>query len=86
MVKDDPVDVPAAMQLSHKIVSRVKWNIFWAFAYNMVLIPVAAGLLYLIFKLTFKPEFAGLAMALSSVTVVSLSLLLRSYTPPIKRE
>ncbi|MDI9624817.1 MAG: heavy metal translocating P-type ATPase [Methanothermobacter sp.] len=85
LVKDDPVDVPAAVQLARKVVSRVKWNIFWAFAYNMILIPVAAGILYPAFKLTFRPEFAGLAMALSSVTVVSLSLLLRSYTPPVKK-
>lgn len=85
LVKDDPVDVPAAMQLARKVVSRVKWNIFWAFAYNMVLIPVAAGLFYPIFRLTFRPELAGLAMALSSVTVVSLSLLLRSYIPPVKK-
>jgi len=85
LVKDDPVDVPAAIQLARKVVSRVKWNIFWAFAYNMILIPVAAGVLYPTFKLTFRPEFAGFAMALSSVTVVSLSLLLRSYTPPVKK-
>lgn len=85
LVKDDPIDVPAAIQLARKVVSRVKWNIFWAFAYNMILIPVAAGILYPTFKLTFRPEFAGLAMALSSVTVVSLSLLLRSYTPPAKK-
>ncbi|HHW05239.1 MAG TPA: copper-translocating P-type ATPase [Methanothermobacter sp.] len=86
LVKDDPIDVPSAIQLARKVVSRVKWNIFWAFAYNMILIPVAAGVLYPTFRLTFRPEFAGLAMALSSVTVVSLSLLLRSYTPPVKEE
>jgi Cu+-exporting ATPase len=63
---------------------RIKQNIFWAFAYNMVLIPVAAGLLYIPFGITFRPEYAGLAMALSSVTVVSLSLMLKGYLPPAK--
>ena len=62
--------------------ARIKHNIFWAFAYNAALIPVAAGLLYPFFGITLKPEFAGLAMAMSSVTVVSLSLTLRKYVPP----
>ena len=64
---------------------RIKENIFWAFAYNSILIPVAAGVLYPNFGIMFKPELAGLAMALSSVTVISLSLLLKRYVPPIKR-
>ncbi len=62
---------------------RIKLNLFWAFAYNTALIPVAAGILYPpLYGITFRPEFAGLAMALSSVTVISLSLLLKRYTPP----
>jgi len=63
----------------------VKLNLFWAFAYNAALIPVAAGILYPNFGIAFRPEFAGLAMAASSVTVVSLSLLLKGYVPPSKR-
>jgi Cu+-exporting ATPase len=65
--------------------ARIKGNIFWAFAYNTALIPVAAGLLYPSFGFMFKPELAALAMATSSVTVVSLSLLLKSYIPPAKQ-
>jgi len=72
----------AAIQLSRKVISRIKQNIFWAFAYNALLVPVAAGALYPAFGITFRPELAGLAMAASSVTVVSLSLLLKKYVPP----
>jgi len=84
LMKDDLLDAVAAIQLSRKVISRIKLNIFWAFAYNAALVPVAAGVLYPIFGITFRPELAGLALALSSVTVVSLSLLLKRYIPPAK--
>ena len=84
LIKDDLLDSVAGVQLSKKVMGRIKLNIFWAFAYNAVLIPVAAGILYAPFGITFRPEYAGLAMALSSVTVVSLSLLLKRYLPPAK--
>jgi len=86
LVRDDLTDVPAAIQLSQKVIGRVKLNLFWAFAYNAALIPVAAGVLYPAFGITFRPELAGLAMAASSVTVVTLSLLLKGYIPEAKRE
>lgn len=86
LIRDDLLDVVAAIELSRKVIGRVKLNLFWAFAYNAALIPVAAGVLYPTFGIAFRPEFAGLAMAASSVTVVSLSLLLKGYVPPSKRE
>ena len=85
LIKDDLMDAVAAVQLSKKVMSRIRQNIFWAFAYNTALIPVAAGILYPFFGITFRPEFAGLAMAMSSVTVVSLSLMLKKYVPPVKK-
>jgi Cu+-exporting ATPase len=85
LIKDDLIDAVAAVQLGRKVMSRIKLNIFWAFAYNAALIPVAAGILYPFFNITFKPELAGLAMAMSSVTVVTLSLMLKSYVPPAKK-
>lgn len=85
LIKDDILDTAAGVQLSQKVMGRIKLNIFWAFAYNMLLIPVAAGILYPTFGITFRPEYAGLAMALSSVTVVSLSLLLKGYLPSAKK-
>jgi Cu+-exporting ATPase len=85
LMRDDLLDVVAAIQLSRKVMNRIKQNLFWAFAYNAALIPLAAGVLYPIFGITFRPELAGLAMALSSVTVVSLSLLLKGYIPPVRR-
>jgi Cu+-exporting ATPase len=77
--------VVATIQLSRKVISRIKQNLFWAFAYNAALIPLAAEALYLFLRNTFRPELAGLAMALSSVTVISLSLLLKGYIPPVRR-
>lgn len=85
LVKGDLIDAVGAVQLSNKVMKRVKQNIFWAFAYNSALIPVAAGVLYPLYGITFRPELAGLAMAMSSVTVITLSLLLKGYTPPVKR-
>lgn len=86
VMEGDLENVVAAVQFSKKVMRRIKENIFWAFAYNMILIPLAAGALYASFELMFMPEWAGLAMALSSVTVISLSLALKRYVPPVKRE
>jgi Cu+-exporting ATPase len=85
LIKDNLLDAVAGVQLSRKVMGRIKLNLFWAFAYNVILIPVAAGLLYPTFGITFRPEYAGLAMALSSVTIVTLSLLLKGYVPPAKK-
>jgi Cu+-exporting ATPase len=84
LVKDDPMDGVNGMRLSKKVMGRIKQNIFWAFAYNTILIPVAAGVLHP-WEIDMRPEFAGLAMAMSSVTVVTLSLMLKRYTPEKKK-
>jgi len=86
LVKGDLIDAVGAVQLSNKVMKRVKQNIFWAFAYNTALIPIAAGVLYPFYGITFRPELAGLAMAMSSVTVITLSLLLKGYIPPVKNK
>ncbi|MBN1431979.1 MAG: heavy metal translocating P-type ATPase [Methanomicrobiaceae archaeon] len=82
LMKSDLRDAAAAIQLSRKVMGRIKLNLFWAFAYNTALIPVAAGVLYPLYGIVFRPEYAGAAMILSSVTVISLSLMLKGYTPP----
>ena len=86
VMEGDLENVVAAVQFSRKVMRRIKENIFWAFAYNSILIPIAAGVLYPAFGITFEPALAGLAMAMSSVTVISLSLLLKRYVPEIKRK
>ena len=85
VMEGDLENVVAAVQFSKKVMRRIKENIFWAFAYNSILIPVAAGVLYPAFGITFKPALAGLAMAMSSVTVITLSLMLKRYVPEIKK-
>jgi Cu+-exporting ATPase len=86
LVRDDLRDVVAAIQLSKKTMSKIKQNIFWASIYNTILIPAAAGLLYPTLGVVFRPEFAGMAMAMSSVSVVTNSLLMKNYVPPIRRD
>ena len=86
VMEGDLENVVAAVQFSKKVMRRIKENIFWAFAYNSILIPIAAGVLYPSFGITFEPALAGLAMALSSVTVITLSLMLKRYVPEIKKE
>ncbi|HXX55061.1 MAG TPA: heavy metal translocating P-type ATPase [Methanoregula sp.] len=85
LISDELTDAVAAIQLSKKVMGRIRGNIFWAFAYNAALIPIAAGVLYPGFGITFRPEFAAFAMAMSSVTVISLSLLLKTYIPEAKK-
>ncbi|WP_440949428.1 heavy metal translocating P-type ATPase [Methanosphaerula subterraneus] len=86
LMQEDLCIVVAALQLSAKVMQRIRQNIFWAFAYNGLLIPLAAGVLYPFTGILMRPEYGALAMALSSVTVISLSLLLRTYTPPAVRQ
>ncbi|MCW4033555.1 MAG: heavy metal translocating P-type ATPase [Candidatus Bathyarchaeota archaeon] len=83
LIKDDLRDVVASIQLSHKTVSKIKQNLFWAFFYNIALIPVGAGILYPFFGILLNPIFAAAAMALSSISVVTNSLLLRRFQPKI---
>jgi Cu+-exporting ATPase len=75
----DPRGVPAAIGLSRATMTVVRQNLFWAFAYNVVLIPVAMGVLIPSFGISLSPALAAGAMALSSVTVVLNALRLRSY-------
>lgn len=79
LMRDDLRDVVAGIQLSRKTMSKVKQNLFWAFAYNVALIPVAAGLLYVLIGVLLNPILSGAAMAMSSVTVVTNSLSLRRF-------
>ena len=78
LMRHDISDVVPAIQLSRATFSKIRQNLFWAFAYNTLAIPVAAGLLYPSFGITLNPTIAGLAMALSSISVVLSSLSLRS--------
>ena len=86
VMEGDLENIVAAVQFSKKVMTRIKENLFWAFAYNVILIPLAAGALYAGFGIMFMPEWSALAMALSSVTVISLSLALKGYVPAIKKE
>jgi Cu+-exporting ATPase len=81
LMRDDLRDVVAGIQLSRKTMSKIKQNLFWAFLYNVALIPVAAGLLYIVVGVLLNPILSGAAMALSSVTVVTNSLTLRRFKP-----
>jgi Cu2+-exporting ATPase len=69
--------LPEAIQLAHSTLKTLKINLFWAFAYNALAIPLAAGVLYPFTGDLLNPMIAGAAMALSSVTVVGNSLWLR---------
>jgi Cu+-exporting ATPase len=77
LVGSDPRSVGVALALARATMRIIRQNLFWAFAYNIVLIPVAMGALYPMFGLRLDPVLAAAAMALSSVTVVLNSLRLR---------
>ena len=82
LIKDDLRDVVTSIDLSKKTLRKIWENFFWAFIYNVIAIPVAAGILYPIYGFALRPEIAGFAMAFSSVSVVANSLLLRRYKEP----
>ena len=81
LIRGDLMPIVTAVALSKATMRTIRQNLFWAFAYNVALIPVAAGILYPLFGVLLSPMLAAGAMALSSVTVVSNSLRLRRFRP-----
>jgi Cu2+-exporting ATPase len=77
IISSDLLKIAEAIKLSRKTVATVRQNLFWAFIYNLIGIPIAAGLLYPFTGFLINPMVAGAAMALSSVSVVSNSLRLK---------
>jgi len=82
--KSNPIDVSTAFELSKATLNKIKQNLFFALIYNLIGIPVAARV-FAGLGILFKPEIAGLAMALSSVSVVSNAILLKRFKPSTKR-
>ena len=82
-MRDDIRDVVTGIQLSRSTMRKVKQNLGWAFGYNIALIPVAAGLLYVATGTLLNPILAAVAMALSSVSVTTNSLFLRRFKPKL---
>jgi len=86
LIREDLHDVIASIQLSRQTLKKIKQNLFWAFFYNVLSIPVAAGVLYPFLGILLRPEISATAMILSDITVAGNSLLLRRYVPKIKLE
>lgn len=84
LMRSDLMDVATAIQLSRSTIRNIKENLFWAFAYNTIGIPVAMGILYIFGGPLLNPMFAGAAMSLSSVSVVTNALRLKRFKPIIK--
>jgi len=86
LIKDDLRDVVMAIDLSRYTLKKIKQNLFWAFFYNIVGIPIAAGVLYSFTGWLLSPTIAAAAMAFSSVSVVSNSLLMKRYSPTFNKK
>ena len=83
LMHSDPADIPAALQLSRSVLRNIKQNLFWAFLYNSIGIPIAAGVFYSLLGWKLSPMLASAAMSLSSVCVVSNALRLRGWKPKL---
>ena len=79
LMRDDPARVAAALGLSRATLNNIKQNLVWAFGYNALLIPVAAGVFTPVFGWSLSPIFAAAAMAASSVCVLTNALRLRGF-------
>ncbi len=78
LMKSDPADVLRAIKLSKATVTKMKQNLVWASIYNLLSIPVAAGVLYPSFGITLRPEFSALVMSISSIIVATNAVLLNN--------
>jgi Cu+-exporting ATPase len=85
LIRDDILDVVAAVQVARSTMRLVKQNLFWAFGYNAAAIPLGAGILYPFIAQVVSPELAALLMATSSLSVTMNTLRMRGYVPQIKR-
>ncbi len=85
LINDDLLSVVSAISLSKKVINNIKMSLFWAFFYNIIGIPVAAGLFYLSFNLKLNPMIGAAAMSLSSVCVVLNALRLKKFKPEFKK-
>jgi P-type E1-E2 ATPase len=83
LMRSDPMDVLAAIRLSKSTVVKMKQNLFWAAIYNVIAIPVAAGILYPL-GILLSPAVAALAMSASSITVVTNAVLLKRVEPHLR--
>lgn len=86
LMRSDLMDVAGVIHLSHKVIRNIKENLFWAFFYNSIGIPLAAGVLYPMFQLKLNPMFGAAAMSLSSVCVVSNALAFKTSEAPSGEE
>lgn len=85
LIKDDLRDVVIAIEIGKATMRKVKQNLFWAFIYNTLGIPIAAGLFYPFFQIVISPEIAAALMAISSLTVTLNTFFLRGFVPSLKR-
>lgn len=86
LIKDDIRDVVVALEVAKATMRKVKQNLFWAFFYNTLGIPLGAGLFYTFASVIISPELAGLMMAVSSISVTLNTLLLKGFKPSVERE
>ena len=85
LIRDDLLDVVAAIQVARQTMRLVRQNLFWAFGYNLATIPLAAGIAYPFIHQIVSPELAALLMATSSFSVTMNTLRMRGFVPRVKR-
>ena len=85
LMKDDLLDVVASVQVARYTMRKVRQNLFWAFGYNTITIPIGAGLLYPVISQIVSPELAAFLMAISSLSVTLNSMSMRRFVPQVRR-